>query len=546
MTGNEPINLADVSTSSGSYGRWIVLGLSAFSLTGNYFAYDMPAALNGQLMDYLGFDYYDWQYYLAMMYVVYSIPNIFLPFAIGPLIDIHGTRKVFLALSGVVIIGQLLFTIGLIMQMLPLILLGRLFLGIGGESLGVAQARITYHWFNIKELGFALGINLCFARLGSVFNDFISPYIAERYGGVNSASCFALLMCFISGICAFFFILADYAGELRVKMKIRQRLFVSIPGNKRFSGQLIGIPENGNIRSSYFSVVSEGSSRPGDRLEQPMKFSDIYRFPTEFWVLCVVMVCFYGSTIPFINIGSDLLQKKWLGPDPITAGALLSIPDLVSTLLLPFSGFLMNFLGCRMLIMIVCAGTIGFVHWSFALTSWSPIPGLVGLGCMSAIYASFFWPTISLFIEESYIATAYAVATAFLNTFLCFAPLIVASLVAQDPQYVWVETFFGFLVCAGLVGLLALWLIDSWWGSSILSRSMCSQSPFQDEPDFSDTDDEYYEETEEVYGDPEVNADTIHSNNSYFENRINSGTWRREKAPLIRTADHPIIYGAAL
>ncbi|KAK9696554.1 hypothetical protein K7432_012402, partial [Basidiobolus ranarum] len=255
-----------------------------------------------------------------------------------------GTRKIFIILSGVVILGQLLFTVGLAMHMFPLIFLGRLLLGIGGESLGVAQARITFHWFNTKELGFALGINLCFARLGSVFNDLISPYIAEKHGGVNVASCFGLAMCVFSGFCALLFILADYAGEVRVKIKIRQKLVMSVSGNKRFSGQFIGIPENGNIRSSCFSGFSDGSSRPGDRLEQQMKFSDIYRFPTEFWILCFVMICFYGSTIPLINVGSDFFQKKWLGKDPITAGALLAIHDLGSTLLVPYSGFLMNFL----------------------------------------------------------------------------------------------------------------------------------------------------------------------------------------------------------
>ncbi|KAK9704193.1 hypothetical protein K7432_010343 [Basidiobolus ranarum] len=197
-----------------------------------------------------------------------------------------------------------------------------------------------------------------------------------------------------------------------------------------------------------------------------------------------------------------------------------------------------------MLIMILCAGTISFIHLSFALTSWSPLPGLISLGCMSALYASFFWPTITLFVEESYLATAYAVATAILNTFLSLAPLIVAPLVIQDSQYVWVETFLGSVVCSGLIGLLVLWLVDSWWGSCILSRTMCSRNPFQDDLDFSDTDDDYYEETEEVYGDPEAHAEN--SRHSCDENRITVGTWRREKAPLIRTADFPIFYGTAL
>ncbi|ORY02420.1 MFS general substrate transporter [Basidiobolus meristosporus CBS 931.73] len=498
MTRPETSRLPENSITSKNRGRWLVLGLSAFSLTGNYFAYDIPAALNGQLRVYLDSNYYDWQYSLALMYIAYSIPNIFLPLTIGRLVETYG----------------------------------RGLLGVGGESLGVAQAQMTYHWFSIKELGFALGVNLCFARFGSVINDVVSPYIATNHGGVLSASCFGLVMCLVSGICAVFFVLADYVGEAQVRLKIHQRLATHSATNKRYSDQLTSA-ENGNIRCSYLSGLSDGFSLFGDRVDQPMRLSDIYRFPTEYWILCCIMVCFYGSTIPFINIGSDLLQQKWLGQDPITAGALLSIPDLVSTLLLPFSGLLMHFLGFRMVIMVFCAGIIGTIHWSFAFTEWSPLPGLIGLGCMSAVYATYFWPTISLFIDEVYLPTAYAVATTLLNAFLSIAPLVVALLVNKGHQYVWVEGFFCGVILVGLVGLLALWFFDTWWGNAVLAESRCRQRSYQENPDFSDSEDDYFEETEEVYGDSEANTP---------ENRIATDTGR-EKTPLIHRVDPPTLYG---
>lgn len=150
--------------------RWLVLVLACILLFGNFYAFDTPAAVNVPLKNYLGIDYEAWQYYLNLFYSVYSLPNCFLPVISGQILDRYDQRIVIVVLSMLVCFGQTLFSVGLWMKDVRVMVVGRFFFGLGGESLSVTQASITTQWFRGKELAFALGMNICIGRFGSVIN----------------------------------------------------------------------------------------------------------------------------------------------------------------------------------------------------------------------------------------------------------------------------------------------------------------------------------------------------------------------------------------
>ena len=100
------------------------------------------------------------------MYSVYSIPNIFLPMLGGLFIDSMGSRKLIIFFSLLICGGQACFALSTEHRFFPGMLVGRVLLGIGVESLGVAQTTFITSWFKGKECAFAIGFNLCVARLG--------------------------------------------------------------------------------------------------------------------------------------------------------------------------------------------------------------------------------------------------------------------------------------------------------------------------------------------------------------------------------------------
>ncbi len=94
--------------------------------------------------------------------------------------DAYGLHRMTVALSAIVVVGQILFTLSLNMAhqfpeqstwLLNASLVGRLLFGIGGESLGVAQSTFTSRWFHHdglskgrNYLALAMGINLAVGR----------------------------------------------------------------------------------------------------------------------------------------------------------------------------------------------------------------------------------------------------------------------------------------------------------------------------------------------------------------------------------------------
>lgn len=111
--------------------RWFILFLCSAIILGSYFAYDVPAALNLQLHEYLEEENESFQYYLQLLYSLYSIPNLVLPFFGGYLIDKLGNRWILIATAFLTAMGQFLFTFGLFLKSKLIMYLGRLILGIG-------------------------------------------------------------------------------------------------------------------------------------------------------------------------------------------------------------------------------------------------------------------------------------------------------------------------------------------------------------------------------------------------------------------------------
>ncbi len=77
-------------------------------------------------------------------------------------VDRYGIHSFVFLLSTCIVAGQFLFSVGISLKWYPLMHVGRFLFGVGGESLSVAQSRITTRWFKGKELALAIGMLLPF------------------------------------------------------------------------------------------------------------------------------------------------------------------------------------------------------------------------------------------------------------------------------------------------------------------------------------------------------------------------------------------------
>jgi len=119
------------------------------------------------------------EYYFNLMYAVYSFPNIILPFLGGILITRYGSTYIYFFFGLLILIGQIIFSLGIFEDSIINVLMGRFIFGLGGECFGLPQNSMIVKWFPKSNLGLPLGISLSGGRIASVLNDLITPLLAS-------------------------------------------------------------------------------------------------------------------------------------------------------------------------------------------------------------------------------------------------------------------------------------------------------------------------------------------------------------------------------
>jgi len=146
--------------------------------------------------------------------------------------------------------------------------LGRIVFGLGGESFVVANSALLADWFRGKELAFSFGINLAIARLGSVFNNIISP----RLGSVVTANYFGFALCCLSFICVLISLPLDRSMDLKIKLS----------KNSDISDTQSPVKEKSINRIDAINDVNLNDNKP--------KFKDLLKFPPVFWILVTLCI----------------------------------------------------------------------------------------------------------------------------------------------------------------------------------------------------------------------------------------------------------------
>lgn len=496
--------------------RWVILLLNCIMMIGNYYCYDIPAALHTQMKDYFGSPS-DFETLFSLLYTVYSIPNIVLPFFGGFFIDKLGVNICLIVFACAIAIGQVVFAIGLSIKSWPIMFLGRIIYGFGGESLSVGQGATLSEWFAGKEVAFAFGLSLSISRLGSVINNLVSPALTNS-AGIEFALWFGAILCGISVFCTVCIASINKSFDLYMESH-KDGGLLAINDEQDQEGQLI---ENESSKSA--------GSTESDEAKDPVKLSDVFSFKQAFWIVTLSCVVVYGCVLPFNNIASSLLLERdyfmsppsachlldptkcqsdvnvpvdcpsssWYQPpipteatidnviyNPLStsdidctsdawsdgclktycdrqsdavveAGTIMSIPYIISACLSPFLGGYVDRYGMRAIIATIAPAALIIVHSLLGFTNVDPVGPLVGQGLAYSAFAAVLWPSIPLVVEAKFIGLGYGLVTSVQNAGLAIFPLIVASIyTSSNEEYIPnAEVFFVILATFGfLVGL---------------------------------------------------------------------------------------------
>lgn len=390
--------------------RFIVLFFNCMLTFGSYFCFDMPSVLQEK---FTGTDnstisnvtercigcleMSDANYNL--LYAIYAWTNAIVVIAAGFLIDKLGNRIGVFLFSFLCVLGSSTFAVGSMLKgtkyMLPVMLLGRLLFGSGNGSLTIVQNKITAYWFRNKELALAFGLTLAFSRLGSVLNFFFTQSFEEQYGLVWTLWGGAML-------CGLGFVSAIIVSFLDIK----------------------GVKQLGNTENL-------------NQAARKVRVTDVRFFSLSYWLLALTIMFFYNGVFPFVADSSKFIQKKYgekFSLDEKKSSYISGAVYDVSMFLSPFLGGLIDVVGRRGYLAMLCSVLTIPVFGLLAFTDWFPLIPILWLGITYSFAAASMWPSIPLVVSQATVGTAMGLTTSIQMIGIGVSNLIVGAILGKNDN----------------------------------------------------------------------------------------------------------------
>ena len=132
-----------------------------------------------------------------------------MPILGGIFISKYGDRVSVLMFSMIIFVGNIIFTFGIWSNNYYLLVIGRLVGGIGGENMITIQMVCVEKWFGETYLSLAMGICLVVSNLGTMLNNFLTPFMVENLGNIFHAQVFIMIIVAWSQLFCFYYIMFD-------------------------------------------------------------------------------------------------------------------------------------------------------------------------------------------------------------------------------------------------------------------------------------------------------------------------------------------------
>lgn len=429
-------NMRSFVISDSAIARWTVLIFVSITMMCGYFLTDMIGPLKTILHSTIGWD--DMDFGIFNSGYGWLNVNLFMLIVAGIILDKTGPR-----FTGVMAVGVMLIGAGLkyyaFSAIDPYILLGGFKIQVlvaalgyaifafGYETLNITATRIIIRWFEGKELALALGMNVAFARLGTMLALGMPVKIYNHFHSITLPILFGIVILLLGFLAFIAYVFMD-------------------------------------------RKLDEQTSVDTGKTDEPFRVRDVVKIipNTGFWLVALICLLFYASVMTFQKFGVQFLGAKY-AIDEEYAGYMMAILPIGALVLTPLFGFLYDRFGRGVSMMIFGSLLLSFVFLLFsfpAFNDWRYGLGLiVMLGIAFSLVPSAMWPTVPQIVPSSLLGTAYAMIFWLQNIGLANAPLLTGWLLskygivgytsAQEPIYdytIVLLLFCAFGIIAALLG----------------------------------------------------------------------------------------------
>ncbi|PHZ10137.1 MFS general substrate transporter [Rhizopus microsporus ATCC 52813] len=385
-----------------------------------------------------------------------SIINTIFPIAGGIFIDMFGSVWGTLAINCMIILGSLLTALAAKYKSYALMVVARVVFGIGSGLIVTMQESLLSKWFRTKHLSIAIGLQLSISRLSTFLGTLVANPVASATGDWVWAFWLSFILCGFSIIMNLIYALV--VRHLRGQVTLTKEELLA--GYKASASQVVPISRVVDIELGETKETKSpsGTETESDADLKTFKWRSIFKFPTIFWHIILIEFIYAAVWSSFQTISTDLVIMHF-GSDKVLAGYKASASQVVPIVATPILGFIMDYYGCRVLILLLSAV---FLILSSGLLGWSYVDATVGMVFYSISLA--FGPiamitSIGMVLPSEYIGTGLGIYKSANNVGTSILDVVVG--VVQDKtanqSYVNVMLVFIILAAIGFVLIIALW-----------------------------------------------------------------------------------------
>lgn len=379
--------------------RWTVLIMVSLTMMCGYFLTDVIGPLKTILENTLSWDSLDFGIFNSG----YGWLNVNLLMLIvgGIVLDKKGPRFTGVAAVAIMLVGATIkywaltrmdssvISIGGIKEQVLVSAIGYAIFAFGYETMGITATKIIVKWFKGKELAFALGMNVAFARLGTMLAMGAPIRIYEWFGSVGMPILFGIILLLLGFLAFLVFAVMDRKLDAQLQLKN-----TGLAADEKFQ-----------LRDILYIIRMKG-----------------------FWYISILCLMFYISVMTFQKFGVEFISLKF-SIDQTSAGDLLMLLPVGALFLTPLFGGLYDTKGRGATIMIIGSLMLVAVYILFAIPQinhWGAAVAIVTLlGISFSLVPSAMWPSVAKIIPEQRLGTAYALIFWVQNIGLAYAPLLI-------------------------------------------------------------------------------------------------------------------------
>lgn len=391
--------------------------LFSLAIAGNYYAYDSIAPVADLLRRWACWS----QDRIGLLNAVVSLPNIVVALAGGLLIDRQGVTRVLLGTAALCFIGGVLTAMG---SAYPVMVAGRLFFGLGQETLLIALLGGLARWFPADQMAFAMASFFSLARVGSSLADLSPVWAHGLYAwGWQAPLWLAAALTGVSllAVCAYAWL-------------DRRAMAVAYPG---------GNVPHGTVRDAWVGLKE---------------------FDLSFWYILALNVLFASAVFPFRSTFAIAYFQDARGLTLADAGRINSLVFLAAIFVTPLCGMVADRFGHRTLLMAFGAGLMPLAFLILGITGWSPWISAVLMGVSFSIVPAVIWPSTVRLVDRRVLGTALGLVNVLQNAGLTLANLLIGRINTawgagpDNPSgYDGMLAFLGLVSFLGFLSAALLW-----------------------------------------------------------------------------------------